>query len=94
MNTNKTENQQEAGSESDAATCSVGLNLGPFGFVDNYNLECGTDGVMRVKDGRSLEEYINHPEIVKARKDGKNNQQEWILITSNVYERGCNPHCA
>jgi hypothetical protein len=82
------------GKLSDASTCSVGLNLGPFGFVDDYNLECGTDGVMRVKGGRSLEEYINHPEMVEARSKGEINHQEWILIAASVYERGCIPHCA
>jgi len=73
---------------------SEGLKIGSFGFVDNYNLKCGTDGVMRVKDGRTLNEYINNPSIVKARKDGETNHGDWILITATNYERGCIPHCA
>ena len=73
---------------------SEGLKIGSFGFVDNYNLKCGTDGVMRVRDGRTLDEYINSPSMVKARKDGETNHGDWILITATQYERGCIPHCA
>jgi len=87
----KTENQPLGGEGSDA---SGGLKIGPFGFVDNYNLECGTDGVMRVKDGRTLDEYINSSSMVKARKDGKKNHDDWILIAATNYELGCIPRCA
>lgn len=44
-------------------------DMTPFGLSE-YFLECGTDGIVRVKDGRSLEEYINDPRIV-ARRKGK-----------------------
>jgi len=40
-----------------------------FGLTE-YFLQCGPDGVVRVKDGRSLEEYINDPRLV-ARRKGK-----------------------
>ena len=89
--TDNTENKKPSGKLSDA---SEGLKIGSFGFVDNYNLKCGTDGVMRVKDGRTLDEYINSQSMVKARKDGEINHDDWILITATNYERGCIPHCA
>ena len=58
------------------------------GFPTNYNMECGDDGVMMVKDGRTLGEYLNNPEIVEARKKSKNSNQEWILVTADMYESG------
>ena len=91
MKIEDTENKHTSGKLSGA---SGGLKIGSYGFVDNYNLECGTDGVMRVKDGRTLDEYINSPSMVKARKDGETNHGDWILNTAANYERGCIPHCA
>ena len=64
------------------------VKMDNWGFPINYNMECGDDGVMRVKDGRTLGDYLNNPEIVEARKKSKHSNQEWILVTADMYESG------
>jgi hypothetical protein len=51
-----------------------------------YHLECGEDGVIRVKNGMSLDEYINHPELVERRKNKPMNHGDHILISAAHYE--------
>lgn len=60
----------------------------PMGFLDEYFLECGEDGVVRVKDGRTLEEYINHPKIVERRKNSKASPCEMVICTKHTFEMG------
>jgi len=62
-----------------------------FGLTE-YFLECGLDGIVRVKDGRSLEEYINDPRLV-ARRKGKN-IGEMIILAKDVALFGIIPQSA
>lgn len=64
----------------------------PFGGIDEYFLQSGPDGILRVKDGRTLEEYLNDPRLVKRRK--KAGASEMILIQRAYFERISIPHCA
>jgi hypothetical protein len=69
--------------------------IGKWGFLSEYFLVCGKDGIVRVKDGRTLEEYINDPRIVRRRKkhfDG--NDSEMVLFSRKTYEKSLIPHVA
>jgi hypothetical protein len=70
------------------------IQINQWGHPDHYNLECGKDGIIRVKDGRTLEEYINSPELIKDRKEKSMNHGDQLLIAANVYERVSIPNCA
>lgn len=60
-----------------------------LGFLDQAFLICGEDGVVRVKDGRSLEEYINDPRLVKRRKKtAKYLPRDMVLGAKDVYDAG------
>ena len=69
----------------------------PWGPSETF-LECGPDGVVRVKDGRTLEEYINDPRLVNRRRlilaAGAQHPIPMILVTKNVVERGLMPRIA
>lgn len=66
-------------------------SVSPLGFLSEYFLECQPDGVIRVKDGRSLECYINDPRLVERRK-GKSS--EMAICSASVFEAGLFPPCA
>ena len=56
-----------------------------FGFLSETFLVCGKDGVIRVKDGRTLEEYINDPRLVKRRKGA---QTDMVICSKQIFECG------
>lgn len=64
----------------------------PWGGIDEYFLQSGADGVLRVKDGRTLEEYLNDPRLVKRRK--KSGASDMILVQRAYFERISIPYCA
>lgn len=66
--------------------------INQWGFFSEYFLECGEDGIVRVKDGRTLEEYLNDPRFVERRK-GKGGFP-MVICDSKTYERALIPHCA
>ena len=63
------------------------IKINQWGFPSHYNLECGEDGIIRAKNGMSLEDYINSPAMVKARKNAPFNHGDQILISKNSLER-------
>lgn len=68
---------------------------GEYGFLDQAFLECGVDGVVRVKDGRSIEQYINDPRLVARRKQDTGGKPWDMVIWSKArYDASCLPHCA
>jgi hypothetical protein len=60
------------------------LTLSPSGFPVETFLRCDVDGRIVVKDGRSLEEYINDPRIVAKRKGRANAPTPMILLTESA----------
>ena len=73
--------------------------VGPLGVLSECFLECGRDGVVRIKDGRSLEEYINDPRIVARRKNTADVTQApgptpMVLCTEDAYLMGALPRGA
>ena len=64
----------------------------PCSGLDEYFLICRENGKIEVKDGRTLEEYINDPRLVKIRKNGK--ESEMILCTRNMATWGMIPRTA
>jgi hypothetical protein len=66
-----------------------------WGSLSEAFLECGKDGIIRVKDGRTLDEYINDPRLVKRRKNCKAPKPTGMQLVSNeFYNRLLIPHCA
>jgi hypothetical protein len=74
------------------------LKIDKFGFPQDYFLVAGKDGMVKVKDGRSLEEYINNEYFVENRKHVMNNSGEefveYIMIPAKKYEELNIPHIA
>jgi hypothetical protein len=70
------------------------IELNQWGQASEYFLVCGEDGIIRVKDGRNLEDYINSPELVKIRKSKARNHGNQIMIPADTYERISIPQCA
>lgn len=72
--------------------------FGKFNQVTDMQLHCGRDGILRVKNGMTLEEYINHPFFIKSRKASmrklKESQSEFILIDVKLWHRFTIPHSA
>ena len=64
----------------------------PYGQISEYFLHSGPDGVLRVKDGRTLEEYLNDPRMVRRRK--KAGSGDMILVAADYYEKISSPRCA
>ena len=54
-----------------------------YGFLSEYFMRCGKDGKIRVKDGRTLEEYLNDPRLVKRRKG---RESDMVIIGRATYE--------
>ena len=54
-----------------------------YGFLSEYFMHNGKDGKIRVKDGRTLEEYLNDPQLVKRRKG---RESDMVLIERGTYE--------
>ena len=63
------------------------IKIDQWGYPSHYNLECGEDGIIRVKNGMSLEDYINSPAMVKARKKAKHSHGDQLLISKSHFER-------
>lgn len=59
------------------------------GYVKEHFLELDTEGRIIVKDGRTLEEYFNHPSQVAMRKERNKPLKNipMILIAVDAYER-------
>lgn len=69
-----------------------------FGFFNNYFLFCNKDGILKVKDGKTLEEYLNNKYFIKNRKEfmksRNKKKQEYIMIPAYLYEQLNIPHSA
>lgn len=65
----------------------------PFSLSETF-LECRPDGVVQVKDGRSLEEYINDPRFVARRKKQIKSTKPMVLCDAEVFGMAAIPHCA
>lgn len=66
----------------------------PWGPSETF-LECRPDGVVQVKDGRSLDEYINDPRLCERRKhDAAEGNVPMIISTAKTFEMGLMPRCA
>ena len=63
--------------------------------LDEYFLVCRPSGKIEVKDGRTLEEYINDPRFIKQRKKAKHTEdKEVILCERKMAELGTIPRTA
>lgn len=63
--------------------------------LDEYFLVCRPSGKIEVKDGRTLEEYINDPRFIKQRKKEKcTDDIEMILYERKLAEWGIIPRTA
>jgi hypothetical protein len=62
------------------------IKMDQWANASHYQLECGEDGVIRVKNGMSLDEYINHPDLVERRKNNPMNHGNHILISAAHYK--------
>lgn len=62
-----------------------------WGFLSETFLICDLDGKIKVKDGRTLEEYINDPRIVARRKKPMKDRTEpcdMVVCTKKLHDRG------
>ena len=65
------------------------------GGLDEYFLVCRPSGKIEVKDGRTLEEYINDPRLVKMRKKAARSEDvEMILCSRHLAEWDIIPRTA
>lgn len=66
-----------------------------WGGLDEYFLVCKPSGRIEVKDGRTLEEYINDPRFIKQRKKAEHTEdKEMILCERKLAELGIIPRTA
>lgn len=70
----------------------------PYNQFTNLQLYCGKDGILRVKNGLTLEEYLNHPKLVESRKSSleksKMEETEFLMIDEKSFSKISMPHCA
>lgn len=56
------------------------------------------DGFIRTRDGRSLEEYINDPQLIKKRlkwmKENPDKSRDMYITHRSIIEAAAIPHCA
>ena len=70
------------------------LKQSPWG-PDEYFLVRRANGRIEVKDGRSLEEYINDPRMVKARKkEAKGKEHDYVCCGKSDFLWGRIPRMA
>jgi hypothetical protein len=62
--------------------------------LDEYFLVLRENGRVEVKDGRTLEEYINDPRLVKRRKSQLGLEFEMVLCDRHTFEWGIIPRTA
>jgi hypothetical protein len=67
-------------------------DVDPWGNMSETFLECGDDGVVRVRDGRTLDEYINDPRLINRRR-GKG-RFAMMIGDHRSYETMTIPRCA
>lgn len=72
--------------------------LDKWGFPKETFLQLEPDGRVTVKDGRSLEEFLNDPRLTKKRRKwmGKRNQEKpepMMCVSLQGYLYGLMPRC-
>ena len=71
------------------------IKFNEWGQITEHFLEFDTEGRMVVKDGRTLEEYLNDPHIVARRKNAPHTHGlPLIMISVEDYEKLNIPHSA
>jgi hypothetical protein len=70
----------------------------PHNQFTNLQLYCGKDGILRVKNGLTLEEYLNHPNFVKSRKaalkKSKSEDLKFVMVDEHFLSKISMPHSA
>lgn len=70
----------------------------PFNQITNLQLYCGKDGILRVKNGLTLDEYLNHPKFVKSRKTAlkksKVEELKFVMVDERWWSKISMPHSA